>query len=249
MVYIRSFAFLIYFYGWSFVCLVGLSPLLLWGTSAAVYVGFIWSNGIMLGIRGICNIRYVIRNEKHLPKDKPFIIACKHQSAWETLIFLKLLHSPVFVLKKELLKIPVYGTYARKTEMIAVDRKGGASAIKDMVKQVKNRLSQNRPVIIFPEGTRTPVDKEPTYYSGIAMMYQQIPEDIPIIPAALNSGLFWPKGSFKRPSGTIVMEYMPPIERGLKKKEFMEKLEHEIETHTDILIQEERSKREANVPS
>jgi 1-acyl-sn-glycerol-3-phosphate acyltransferase len=141
-----------------------------------------------------------------------------------------LLHDPAVVLKKELLNIPVYGWYTRKTQMIAVDRTGGAKALKDMVAAAQRAAGQGRPIFIFPEGTRTAPGTEADYQPGVAALYKRL--DLPVVPVALNSGLFWPRRSFLRKPGTIVVEFLPPIAAGMDRKAFMNVLRERIETAT-----------------
>ncbi len=164
------------------------------------------------------------------------IYASKHQSAWDTYVFYLLFSDPAYIMKKELMRIPVWGWMARKCEAISVDRAGGAGALKALVKDTRARIAQGRPVIIFPEGTRTQPGTRLPYHPGIAALYSQC--DAPVVPVALNSGLFWGRRSYRKNSGRIVIEFLPAIEQGLRRPEFMSRLENAIEGTSDRLAAE-----------
>ena len=166
----------------------------------------------------------------------PAIYACKHQSAWETFFFYLLFSDPAYVLKKELMQIPIWGQVAKKCGAVSVDREGGARALKALVSDVRNRLSQKRPVIVFPEGTRTRPGEKVPYHVGIAALYSQC--DAPLIPVALNSGLFWGRRSFVKHAGCIIIEFQPMIHAGLKRAAFIEKLEGTVENASNKLAEE-----------
>jgi 1-acyl-sn-glycerol-3-phosphate acyltransferase len=205
----------------------------------------IWTNGIIFLLRTICGLKLELRGQENLPEGAA-LIACKHQSAFETMIFHRITRDPAVILKKELLSIPVYGWYCRKTKMIAVDRKGQAAALKSMLAQAKAALEDNRPIIIFPEGTRSPVDSDLPFQPGIAALYSKLNQ--PVIPVALNTGLFWPRKSFLCRPGKMVIEFLPPIEAGLDRKIFMTELKTRIETKTQELVKEGRSQYLSNNP-
>jgi 1-acyl-sn-glycerol-3-phosphate acyltransferase len=228
MLFIRSLLFNIYFPVWTASLSFLASPLLFFPTRIVAKVGYIWAIGVNLGLRYICNIKYEIIGKENLPPE-PFVIASKHQSAWDTAIFLQILNNPAYILKKELLSIPFFGSYLVAMDMIPVDRQGGAAAIKKLQADANDRLAKNQSIVIFPEGTRTlPTEKLP-YQPGIAFIYMALDQNIPVIPVALNSGLFWNKKAFLRPAGTIKLEYLPPIAAGKNRKEFMEELQNVIE--------------------
>ncbi|MCE3233036.1 MAG: 1-acyl-sn-glycerol-3-phosphate acyltransferase [Rickettsiaceae bacterium] len=228
MIFIRSLIFNIYFPLWTLLLSATAAPLLLAPPRIASRVGPIWANGIIFGLRYICNIRYEISGHEHLPAE-PFVIAAKHQSAWDTAIFLKLLNGPAYILKKELLNIPMFGRYLVAMDMIPVDRSGGSSAIKKLQKDVNDRLAKKQSVVIFPEGTRTAPGEKRTYQPGIAFIYMDLDSGIPVVPVALNSGLYWGRESFLKHPGTIRMQYLPPIKPGLNRKDFMVALENAVE--------------------
>jgi len=171
------------------------------------------------------------------------IYASKHQSAWDTYVFYLLFSDPSYIMKKELMQIPVWGWMARKCAAISVDREGGAGALKALVRDVKDRLGAGRQVIIFPEGTRTEPGARLPYHPGIAALYSQC--DAPVVPVALNSGLFWGRRSFRKQPGIITVEFLPPIPAGLKRRDFMQALETSIEQAADRLADEARARHPA----
>lgn len=232
VLWLRSAIFNLFFYFWTILVSVVCLPMLLMPYRIAIKPGAIWATGTMIGARLLCGLRYEIRGKEYLVPGKA-IIACKHQSAWETVIFYLLCPYPVYVLKKELSYLPLFGWYTILMKHIIVDRSAGASALKSLVKQSLDRLNRGRQIVIFPEGTRTAPGKSGTYQSGIAAIYNKA--DTPVTPVALNSGSYWGKSSFIKHPGTIVLEFLPPIPPGLSKKDFMQQLEERIEAGSSKL--------------
>lgn len=239
MTAIRSVGFFICFFVWSVIMNLVFIPALLLDKKWIVLGQRIWSGGIIFLLQTICGLRLEIRGREYIPNGAG-IIAAKHQSAFETMVFHEITDDPAIILKKELLNIPVYGWYCRKTEMIAVDRKGHAAALKSMLAQAGKAIANNRPIIIFPEGTRSPLDQDLPFQPGIAALYSKL--DQPVTPVALNTGLFWPRKSFFCRPGVMVMEFLPPIEPGLDRKTFMAELKSRIEAKTEELVAEGRAK-------
>lgn len=194
-----------------------------------------WALGCVWMLDKICGITYEFRGLENLPKE-PCIIACKHQSMWETIVMHLVRRHPAYIYKKELQKIPFYGWYLKVMSGVKLDRKGGASALKSLIKQCKEYLSNGQSIVIFPQGTRVPVggtvEKYP-YQAGIAALYLSC--NVKVVPAALNSGVYWPKHKIKKNPGKIILEFLPAIEPGLKKDEFLKKLEEATERRSDEL--------------
>ena len=233
---IRSIFFNIAFYGWTaFWTLTTLLTLPL-PLRYGYFPQNVWSKGIQKFL-WIAGLRVEIRGLENIP-ETPALIAGKHQSAWDTTIFFKTVPRVAIVLKKELLNIPVFGWYLKKMEQIPIDRSGGAGALKKMIRFGKKAVSRNRSVLIFPEGTRIPVDKTGTYHPGVYALYSML--DLPAVPVALNSGLFWPRRKFSKNPGKIIIEFLPLIPTGLGKEAFLKRLEHDIETATKRLVKEGR---------
>jgi 1-acyl-sn-glycerol-3-phosphate acyltransferase len=236
---IRSAIFFLAFWVWSAFMNILFLPGLLVDRKAIVYGQRVWTHGIIVLMRLICNLKVEIRGRENLP-DGAALIASKHQSAFETMVFHWLVNDPAMVLKKELLNIPIYGWYCRKTKMIAVDRKGHASALRAMISQAEEALKDERQIVIFPEGTRSAVDSDLPYQPGVAALYSKL--KTPVTPVALNTGIYWPRKQFICRPGTLIVEFLPPIDANLKRRDFMERLKTDIETKTIELVKEGREK-------
>ena len=188
-----------------------------------------WCRSCIWLIRFLLRINYEIRGLEYLTGE-PVIIASKHQSAWETLVFNTIILDCAYVVKRELLWFPFFGWFLSRLGMIGIDRSGGASALKRLVADCKERLKSGRSIIIFPQGTRTPPGAEQLYLPGTAALYTQC--KVPVVPTALNSGIFWPRRTLLKRPGTVIVEFLPPILPGMDRREFSQHLETEIETAT-----------------
>jgi 1-acyl-sn-glycerol-3-phosphate acyltransferase len=164
------------------------------------------------------------------------VFAPKHQSAWETIALLVPLERAVFVLKQELMRLPLWGWLARSQGMIAVDRAAGPSAMLAMARAAEQAVAAGAQLVIFPEGTRRPVGARPDYKPGIVLLYRRL--GVPCVPVALNSGVLWPHGSFLRYPGTITLSFLPALPPGLPKDAFLSALTEAIEAETDRLVGE-----------
>ncbi len=183
----------------------------------------------------IAGTKLEVRGREKLPQG-PVLVAAKHQSAWDTFALVPLLRDPAIVLKEELKWIPLYGWFCVKFEHILVKRERAAVALKMLVGDAKDRAAQGREIVIFPEGTRRQAGAPPDYKPGIVALYDAL--QLPCVPLALNSGLFWPRRSWRRYPGTIVVEFLEPIPPGLSRAEFKRTLESRIETACAALIAE-----------
>lgn len=200
-----------------------------------------WARSSLWWLRVVAGTDMEVRGREHIPHSAA-LVAGKHQSLWETFALLPLFDDPAIVLKRELTFIPVFGWFALKFKMIPVDRGAGTSALRRMIAAARQAVAQNRQIIIFPEGTRRAVDAQADFKPGAAALYLQL--GIPCVPFALNSGLHWPRRKFVRTPGTIIVEFLPPIEAGLKRREYTQRLEMAIETATARLVDEGRAQRE-----
>lgn len=235
MIVFRSALFAIGFYGWTACCaLMGL-PLLLGPRRLVARYGNWWSRSALFLARFIIGLNWQVRGVEHLPSG-PAIIAMKHQSAWDTLAAPVIFEDPAIVVKRELTWIPLYGWYVRRAGMIAVDRAAGASALKSMMAQARRSFMQGRKIMIYPEGTRTPVGAVRPYQPGVAALYRQL--DLAVVPVAVNSGLFWARRRFLKRPGRITVEILPPIAPGLDRKQFLATLQDRIESATARLLAE-----------
>lgn len=244
---IKSLTFSTIFYLWITISMIAFLPFILLYkviyTANSYFARFVGELlklivGIDYRIEGLENLPIKnLRNENSTLNSqlsqttKGFVIASKHQSAWETFIAFAFLPKVVFVYKKELGYIPIYGWYNKAYKNICADRKGGTKALKSIIEQTKDRVEKGHQVIIFPQGTRTTFGQVEPYKSSVYAMYK---EGIDIYPAVLNSGNCWPKKGIKKP-GTIVWKFLPKIEQGLDKKQFMQRLEDIIETESNKL--------------
>ena len=166
----------------------------------------VWAVVGLWMLKKLCKIEHEFVGLEKLPKEA-CIVACKHQSMWETIVMHLVFHHPVYAFKKELLKIPFYGWYLRIMSGITIDRSGGASALKDLIKQTKKYLANNQSVILFPQGTRVPLGgttKDFPYQAGVAALYLSC--GVKVVPAALNSGAFWEKNKILKKPGKIILE-------------------------------------------
>lgn len=190
--------------------------------------------GFVLGLlRLTCGIRLRVTGREYLPTGGAALLAAKHQSAFDTLVWLYLLPDACYVLKQELVKVPLWGALARKSKMIAVDRQAGGRALRQMLGEAKAAAAEGRQVVIFPEGTRVkPGDRVP-YQPGVVGLAGTL--KLPVIPVATNSGLFWPRNRFAKPPGTIIVALLPPVPAGLPREQLIPALEAVIEAETDRL--------------
>ena len=177
-----------------------------------------WANANHWLLRNICGITFEIVGAERIPQG-PLIVAAKHQSAWETYSLLALFSDPVYVLKRELMWIPIFGWYCLKARMIPVRRGDRATALEALTERAKQAIARNRQIMIFPEGTRQPPDASANYKYGVAHLYGAL--DVPCVPIALNAGLYWPRRSWKMQPGTIRVEVLEPIGPGLHPDAFL----------------------------
>ena len=233
MTVLRSLIFTLWLYLSMVIFAVGLSPALLMPHRAAMGVIKLWARFVLFGLRWIAGVRVEFRGLEHRPTGAA-LIAAKHQGMLDVVAPFAILDDPCFVLKKELMPLPFFGWFAWKTKMIAVDRSAHSKALKDMVRQTRARLADDRQILIFPEGTRTTPGEPADYKPGVAAIYRDV--NAPCWPIATNSGVHWPAHGFKRYPGVVVFEFLPPIPAGLKRAEFMTELENRIETASTALL-------------
>jgi len=202
----------------------------------------LWSRAIFGGLKWAVGLTWEAKGLEHIPSE-PCIFACKHQSAWETGIFYLLVKDPAFVLKKELLSIPLFGWYLKSSGAIPIDREAGAGAIKQLVKEARDRLENGQNIVIFPEGTRS----SGMYHPGVAAIYNNV--SAPVIPVALNSGVFWPRNGLEKRPGCVTIEFLPAMDKGLKRREFMSALQERIDEKSTDLVKHARLKGAGAGPS
>lgn len=235
ILWIRSLAFNGAFYVWTFLCAVLFLPVLIFPRLFVLKVAKLWIYGVVWICEHILGLHIkIVGKERFLTL--PVIFASKHQSAWETIIFHYFLTDPSIVLKRELMWIPFFGWYLKKLKMVPLSRskKNGVHDLKNLLREADEAIAQGRPIVIFPEGTRSRPGQKPTYHSGVASLYLHL--NIPVIPIAHNAGLFWPRRGFLKYPGCITLALLEPIQPGLSRQEFMRILEDKIEMKTNELM-------------
>ncbi len=192
-----------------------------------------WGYSTLFLLRHIVGIKTQIIGQENIPKGG-CIIGSKHQSDWDIFAIFPIITHPSFIAKKQLLSIPFFGWAARDFDTISIDRSKGSAAIPEMNKQAKIAVNKGNRIVIFPEGTRKAPLAETNYRYGIAKLYEQL--DVPVVPVALNSGLFWGRNALVLWPGTATLKFLPPIKAGLKPEEMFELLQEEIEKNSNELI-------------
>ncbi|HEX2580921.1 MAG TPA: lysophospholipid acyltransferase family protein [Dongiaceae bacterium] len=233
----RALLFNAAFYSWSFLCFVVCLPLLVAPRGWVRAANRVWIGGILLLLRWIVGLSHRVLGAEHIAT-LPVIYAIKHQSAWETLALSVLVPRGVFILKQELLKIPLFGWYLRKTGQIAIDRAAGANALRTMLAKASHARDDGHSLLIFPEGTRVPPGEHLPYQPGIAALYHKL--GVPVVPVALNSGLFWARRMLCKRPGRITIQFLPPIPPGLDRRDFLRRLERTIEEASQALASTSR---------
>ena len=231
----RSLLFNVLFYVTTTLFVVIGSPLLFAPRHWAMAALKVHANFELWLLRAIVVTKIEVRGRENIPQG-PCLVASKHQSAWETFALIPIFRDPTLLMKRELFYIPFHGWFSRKFQMIAVDRDKGPAALRRMLREARKRIDDGREIIIFPEGTRRPPGAPPDYKTGIVLLNDAL--DVPCLPVALNSGLFWPRRSVLRRPGTIVVEILKPIPAGLPRDEFLLRLEAAIEGASGRLLVE-----------
>ncbi len=223
---VRGIAFLAVIFSSSLIYGVVVAPLLLFGENTARTVAKFWVRMALGALKYITGVTFRVEGATNIP-DSGAIVASNHQSMWETLALYQLLPRPVFVLKKELARLPFYGWVVACAGNIAVDRKGGAKALRAMRTVAAKRIEEGCQVIVFPEGTRVPPGQTAKFHSGIAGIYTAV--GAPCVPAAHNSGLFWRHPGPEKTPGEITLRFLPAIKPGLDRKAFLDQLKQQID--------------------
>lgn len=240
MIGLRSAVFNIVIIGWFFLVAGLLLPVTLLPRAAAWWVVEFWAHSSLFLMRVICGIRLEVRGRENLPTSGGYILAAKHQSALETLAFLTIARRPAYILKRELLFLPLFGYYLWRFGQIAVKRGAGQKAIHGVGRAALPVLAAGRPIVIFPQGTRTDPGTHRPYRGGVQHLARL--SGVPVVPAALNSGVFWGRNAFHKYPGTVVIEILPPLTVPAEPRaEFMAALEAAIEPATARLEAEGRA--------
>jgi 1-acyl-sn-glycerol-3-phosphate acyltransferase len=238
LILVRSIAFNVLFYVNTVFWLIVALPTFLMPYWAIVEIAKAWGRVNLVLLRWVAGIDIEVRGAEKIPKGG-LLVAAKHQSAWETFVLVTLFDNPLYIVKRELMWIPIFGWLMAKGRMVPVDRSAGSQALVEMAERARIEIGRGRQLIIFPEGTRRPAGAEPRYKHGVAHLYAA--EGVPCVPIALNSGLFWPRRSILRYPGTVLVEVLDPIPPGLDKEVFFKRLQDSIETATARLIAEAKA--------
>lgn len=232
---LRSLVFALLFYISTAIFVVG-GSFLLFGPRRYAMMGLKTHALVSLWLlRTIVGTRMEVRGREKLPKP-PFLVASKHQSAWDTFALIPIFTDPALVMKWELTLIPFYGWFSRKFEHVFVKRDRGPAALRQLVRDAQDRAQSGREVLIFPEGTRRAPGDEPDYKAGSVALYEGL--GLPCVPMALNSGLYWPRRKLMRYPGTIIVEILDPLPAGMPRSEFRAELQRRIELASNRLIVE-----------
>lgn len=233
---LRSILFAAWLYGAMAAVAITALPTLLMPRRFAMGAIRIYAQAVRFGLRLFCGVRVELRGQENIP-DGPFLVAGKHQAMLDVFIPFLMVRDPAIIMKRELLWYPALGWYALKARMIPIDRAGTARTLKKMLGDAKDRVARGRQVVIYPEGTRQPAGAPPDYKpAGLTALYNAL--DVPVLPLATKSGLCWkPRGITRRP-GLVVYEALPPLPAGLHRKEMMPRLQSELETASDRLLEE-----------
>jgi 1-acyl-sn-glycerol-3-phosphate acyltransferase len=235
VILLRSILFNLLFYLNTVAHVMLAVPTLVMSYRAVVGVAKMWGRTNLWLLRRTCGLGVEWQGLERIPPGG-IIVAAKHQSAWETFALLTLLDNPVFILKRELMWIPVFGWCLWKGGMIPVDRGGGRSALTAMTARARAAIAEGRQIIIFPEGTRRPAGAAPKYKFGVAFLYADC--GAPCVPIALNSGLYWQRRRFLRLPGKVRVEVLDPIQPGQDRNAFFADLEQRLEASTARLVAE-----------
>ncbi|MGH7160302.1 MAG: lysophospholipid acyltransferase family protein [Acetobacteraceae bacterium] len=222
MTILRSAIYHLYFWTITLVMAIGSLPVRLLAPQLALGYGKIWVRATFAGLQTLAGIRIAVTGAEHLPKEGPALIASQHQSAFDTLVWLLLVPRPAYIVKSELRRIPFFGPMLKPCGQIAVERRGGAQAIRAMLRDASRAEAENRQIIIFPEGTRSPAGNVGRMQPGVAALAAHT--GLPVIPVVTDSGLAWPRRSFLRRPGTIRIAILPPLPQGLSRRDLLARL-------------------------
>jgi 1-acyl-sn-glycerol-3-phosphate acyltransferase len=232
---LRSLAFNLAFWLWTAVMVLAAAPALLRPRQAMTRVARFWERGVLWLLARLVGLGHEVRGRERLPSGSA-IYAFKHQSAWDTLMIHLLLPEAAIALKRELTLIPLFGQYLMHAGMIKIDRGHGTKALRSLIEGARAAIARGSPVVIFPEGTRVAPGAKGTYHPGVAALYTQL--GLPVVPVALNSGLFWRRRGFLKRPGRAVVEFLEPIPPGLDRRAFMIELERRLEGAVAALVAE-----------
>jgi len=231
---IKNFLFSIFFFAGIIIISVIFLPALLLPRKITLLGGKLMGYWAGFCLQIFLSVKIIIKGKENIITDEKFFIAASHQSMFETFYLQTIFNSPVFILKKELLKIPIFGWYLKKIGSISINRnrvsKDNLGFFKDILGTVNN---SDRPLIIFPQGTRVLPNERPPFKKGASRIYQEL--NIACQPVAINSGYVWPKKGTKSSHKTITISILTPINSGMDKETFLQNLESKIYSELNVL--------------
>ncbi|WP_454747843.1 lysophospholipid acyltransferase family protein [Ciceribacter selenitireducens] len=234
MIILRSILFNTLFYANLVLQMVLLSPYyFLASRKKAFAIPKNWARSNHWLMEKVVGTTFTVEGLENIPEGG-YILAPKHQSLWDTYALLPWLDDPVYILKRELMWIPIFGWYVARQKMIPVDRGARGKVMVKVMERAKQEMAAGRQLIIYPEGTRRPAGAEPAYKYGIARIYRDL--DVPVVPVAMHPGLFWPRRKFLRFPGHFKVRILPPIEPGLDPDVFYQTLVEKLEKASDELL-------------
>ena len=220
---LRSTLFNVFFFATTFVLTMFGTAVRIATPHRALDVARLWARVVVGGLRVICGIRLQVFGQERLPEGGPMLIASAHQSAFDTFVWLVLVPRCCYVLKQELLRIPLFGPLVQSTGMIAVDRAGGASAMRGLMREADRAVREQRQIVIFPEGTRAEPSVLLPLHPGVAALATRT--GLPVVPAVTDSGFCWGRRAFRKRPGTIHIRVLEPIPAGIRREQLMQRLE------------------------
>ena len=235
MIAVRATLYNLGFFVGTAVLMILALPCLFFRQSVALRLARFWTRCSLAWLALTVGLRWELRGAENLPQGAA-LIALKHQSAWDTIAINVILKNPAMIYKSELGRIPLFGRYLAAAGMIRIDRQSGAAGLRRMISDAKAAAAQARPIAIFPEGTRGPVGGHLPYQPGVAGLYGA--RGLPLVPVALNSGLYWGRNAFLKRPGVIVVEVLPAIPPGLDRRVVLGLLERKLEAATAALLAE-----------
>ena len=230
MTLLRSALFNLFFFAVTFAMTLALAtPVRFVAPHCMLDVARLWARLMVRGLRVICGIRLCATGLEHVG-DGAALIASRHQSAFDTFVWLTLVPRCCYVLKRELLRIPLFGPLMPLTGMIAVDRGGGASALRGLMREGERATREGRQIVIFPEGTRAGPGTMLPLQPGVAALAAQT--HLPVIPVVTDSGRCWGRRAFQKRPGTIHVRVLKPIPTGIGRNQLMQRLEVALQSST-----------------
>ncbi len=229
---LRSTLFNVFFFATTFVLTLYGTVLRVTAPHRTLDVAMLWARVVLGGLRAICGIRVEVSGQERLRAGGAMLIASAHQSAFDTIVWPTLVPRCCYVLKQELLRIPLFGPLAQSTGMIAVDRAGGASAMRGLIREAERAVREQRQIVIFPEGTRAEPGVLLPLQPGVAALATRT--GLPVIPVVTDSGLCWGRRAFHKRPGTIHIRVLEPIPAGIWREELMQRLESAL--RSDVVL-------------